>query len=43
MICAASRQWKRVHPFMWIVCTAFVLYFLMLLQQHYSFFGGHLG
>jgi AGZA family xanthine/uracil permease-like MFS transporter len=44
VICAASRQWKRIHPFMWIVSAAFVLYFLVpLLQQHYSFFGGHLG
>ena len=44
LICAASRQWKRIHPFMWIVSAAFVLYFLIpLLQQHYSFFGGHLG
>jgi AGZA family xanthine/uracil permease-like MFS transporter len=44
LICAASRQWKRIHPFMWIVSAAFVLYFLIpLLQQHYSFFGGHSG
>lgn len=44
LICAASRQWKRIHPFMWIVSAAFLLYFLVpLLQQHYSFFGGHLG
>ena len=44
VICAASRQWKRIHPFMWVVSAAFVLYFLIpLLQQHYSFFGGHLG
>jgi AGZA family xanthine/uracil permease-like MFS transporter len=44
LICAASRQWKRIHPFMWVVTAAFVLYFLIpLLQQHYSFFGGHLG
>ena len=44
VICAASRQWKRIHPFMWIVSAAFLLYFLIpLLQQHYSFFGGHLG
>src|SRR5207237_10569897 len=42
VICAASRQWKRIHPFMWIVSAAFVLYFLIpLLQLHYSFFGGH--
>ncbi len=42
VICAASRQWKRIHPFMWVVSAAFVLYFLIpLLQQHYSFFGGH--
>jgi AGZA family xanthine/uracil permease-like MFS transporter len=44
VVCAASRQWKRIHPFMWVVSAAFVLYFLIpLLQQHYSFFGGHLG
>lgn len=44
VICAAGRQWKRIHPFMWIVSAAFVLYFFIpLLQQHYSFFGGHLG
>jgi AGZA family xanthine/uracil permease-like MFS transporter len=42
VICAASRQWKRIHPFMWIVSGAFVLYFLIpVLQLHYSFFGGH--
>ena len=44
LICAARREWKRIHPVMWVVTTAFVLYFLVpLLQQHYSFFGGHLG
>jgi AGZA family xanthine/uracil permease-like MFS transporter len=44
VICAARREWKRIHPFMWVVSGAFVLYFLIpLLQQHYSFFGGHLG
>ena len=43
VICAARREWKRIHPFMWIVSAAFVLYFLVpLLQQHVSWFGGHL-
>jgi hypothetical protein len=29
---------------MWVVTAAFVLYFLVpLLQQHVSWFGGHLG
>ncbi len=43
LICAARREWKRIHPFMWIVTAAFVLYFLVpLLQQHVSWFGGHL-
>jgi adenine/guanine/hypoxanthine permease len=43
VICAARREWKRIHPFMWIVSAAFVLYFLVpLLQQHISWFGGHL-
>jgi adenine/guanine/hypoxanthine permease len=42
LICAASRQWQRIHPFMWVVSGAFVLYFLVpLLQQHSTFFGGH--
>jgi AGZA family xanthine/uracil permease-like MFS transporter len=42
VICAARREWKRVHPFMWVVSAAFVLYFLVpLLQQHVSWFGGH--
>jgi len=41
VICAARREWKRIHPFMWIVTAAFVLYFLVpLLQQHVSWFGG---
>jgi adenine/guanine/hypoxanthine permease len=44
VVCAARREWKRIHPFMWIVTAAFVLYFLVpLLQQHVSWFGGHLG
>jgi AGZA family xanthine/uracil permease-like MFS transporter len=44
VICAARREWKRIHPFMWVVTAAFVLYFLVpLLQQHVSWFGGHLG
>ena len=43
VICAARREWKRIHPFMWVVSAAFVLYFLVpLLQQHVSWFGGHL-
>jgi len=43
VICAARREWKRIHPFMWIVSAAFVLYFLVpVLQQHFSWFGGHL-
>ena len=42
VICAARREWKRIHPFMWVVTAAFVLYFLVpLLQQHVSWFGGH--
>ncbi len=42
LICAARREWKRIHPFMWIVTAAFVLYFLVpVLQQHVSWFGGH--
>ena len=43
LICAARREWKRIHPVMWVVTAAFVLYFLVpLLQQHVSWFGGHL-
>ena len=39
VICAARREWKRIHPFMWIVTAAFVLYFLVpVLQQHISWF-----
>ncbi|MFL5958888.1 MAG: NCS2 family permease [Gaiellaceae bacterium] len=39
VICASRREWKRVHPFMWIVTGAFVLYFLVpVLQQHISWF-----
>jgi adenine/guanine/hypoxanthine permease len=42
LICAARREWKRIHPFMWVVSGAFTLYFLVpLLQQHVSWFGGH--
>jgi AGZA family xanthine/uracil permease-like MFS transporter len=42
VICAARREWKRIHPFMWVVSAAFVLYFLVpVLQQHVSWFGGH--
>jgi AGZA family xanthine/uracil permease-like MFS transporter len=43
VICAARREWKRIHPFMWVVSAAFVLYFMVpFLQQHVSWFGGHL-
>jgi AGZA family xanthine/uracil permease-like MFS transporter len=43
VICAARREWKRIHPFMWVVTGAFVLYFFVpLLQQHVSWFGGHI-
>ncbi len=43
LICAARREWKRIHPVMWIVSAAFVLYFLVpFLQLHVSWFGGHL-
>jgi AGZA family xanthine/uracil permease-like MFS transporter len=39
LICAARRDWKRIHPFMWVVSGAFVLYFLVpLLQQQVSWF-----
>jgi adenine/guanine/hypoxanthine permease len=39
LICAARREWNRIHPFMWIATGAFVLYFLVpLLQQHISWF-----
>ncbi len=39
VICAARREWKRIHPFMWIATGAFVLYFLVpVLQQHISWF-----
>jgi adenine/guanine/hypoxanthine permease len=42
LICAARREWRRIHPFMWVVSGAFTLYFLVpLLQQHVSWFGGH--
>jgi len=43
LICAARREWKRIHPVMWIVTVAFILYFLVpVLQQHVSWFGGNL-
>ena len=43
LICAARREWKRIHPVMWLVTAAFTLYFLVpLLQQHVSWFGGHI-
>ena len=39
VICAARRDWKRIHPFMWVASGAFVLYFLVpVLQQHISWF-----
>lgn len=39
VICAARRDWKRIHPFMWIATAAFTLYFLVpVLQQHISWF-----
>jgi AGZA family xanthine/uracil permease-like MFS transporter len=39
LICAARRDWKRIHPFMWAVSGAFVLYFLVpILQQQISWF-----
>jgi AGZA family xanthine/uracil permease-like MFS transporter len=39
LICAARREWRRIHPFMWVVTAAFVLYFLVpVLQQHVSWF-----
>jgi len=35
LICAARRERKQIHPFMWIVSAAFVLYFLVpVLQRH---------
>ena len=43
VVCAARREWKRIHPFMWVVTAAFVLYFMVpFLQQHVSWFCGHL-
>jgi len=42
LICAARREWKRIHPIMWVVSAALVLYFCVpLLQQQFSWFGGH--
>jgi AGZA family xanthine/uracil permease-like MFS transporter len=39
LICSARREWRRIHPFMWVVSGAFVLYFLVpVLQQHISWF-----
>ena len=39
VICAARREWKRIHPLMWAAAAAFVLYFLVpVLQQHVSWF-----
>lgn len=39
VVCAARRDWKRIHPFMWVAAGAFVLYFLVpVLQQHISWF-----
>jgi AGZA family xanthine/uracil permease-like MFS transporter len=43
LICACRREWKRIHPFMWVVSGAFVLYFCVpILQQQVSWFGGHI-
>jgi AGZA family xanthine/uracil permease-like MFS transporter len=43
LICAARREWKRIHPIMWVVSAAFLLYFMVpLLQQQFSWFGGHI-
>jgi AGZA family xanthine/uracil permease-like MFS transporter len=37
LIRAAQGKWRTVHPFMWLVSAAFVLYFLVpLLQDHIS-------
>jgi AGZA family xanthine/uracil permease-like MFS transporter len=37
LIRAAQGKWRTVHPFMWLVSGAFVLYFLVpLLQDHVS-------
>jgi adenine/guanine/hypoxanthine permease len=39
LVCASARQWKRIHPFMWVATAGFVLYFLVpLLQDHVSWF-----
>ncbi|HLZ48204.1 MAG TPA: NCS2 family permease [Candidatus Limnocylindria bacterium] len=39
VVCAARRDWRRIHPFMWVAAGAFVLYFLVpVLQQHISWF-----
>jgi AGZA family xanthine/uracil permease-like MFS transporter len=37
LIRAAQGRWREVHPFMWLVSAAFMLYFLVpLLQDHLS-------
>lgn len=37
LIRAAQGKWRTVHPFMWLVSAAFLLYFLVpLLQDHVS-------
>jgi AGZA family xanthine/uracil permease-like MFS transporter len=37
LICASRREWKRIHPLMWVVSAAFVLYFLLpILRLHIS-------
>jgi AGZA family xanthine/uracil permease-like MFS transporter len=33
IICASRREWRRIHPFMWIAAAAFVLYFFVPLMQ----------
>ncbi len=37
LIRVAQGEWRKVHPFMWVVSAAFTLYFLVpLLQDHIS-------
>jgi AGZA family xanthine/uracil permease-like MFS transporter len=39
VVCAAARQWNRIHPFMWVATAGFVLYFFVpLLQDRVSWF-----
>jgi adenine/guanine/hypoxanthine permease len=38
VIRVAQRRWREVHPLLYVIAAAFVLYFLVpLLQQHFSF------